>query len=504
MDLRLLLIDDDPDIRRAFSEFLKQAGYGVDQADNLQDAATMLSLFRYSAALVDLSLTSEDRLEGFEVVDWVRERAPWTRLVIMSGHDDKEVMDLARDKGVDAFLPKPQPLREVERVLSGLLTVDDVARENLRTAVSISDNLANELRDVHLAKFEDMSAEQTVAAVRLEVAPRLNALVGRAHDLIMMLPSLCVGDVGDPLQGEIDEFDIVPGSSPVDGAPRVFGNDISVARGWVSAANDLDALGFISEMLCGKLQKAKERFGRAFVQANKWGIITEGSEAVRETLRAMDSVLSLAAKAVDPTGAHQIYKPNEEELQVALQVRALLCGFRRNILGEIPAGLDELSDAEVVSLVDKIHCALAELFASPDYELLRPHDRYNIRGLSERLVATGTKDVAGLKHVIGDLRSCVQMLDAVNRREMLINHDREMRARALDILAEISESLKDPPKDGGWLQVATLLEALKSIAWRDEKLDQLVASEIKRGPSGAAEIRGRVVRIRGALQRLAI
>lgn len=115
---RILVVDDEEAIRFAVGEFFSTAGYLVDVACELADALALLDRTRYAVVIADLRLSEPAGTEGLDVVSYVRERSPSTRIIVFTAYGSPAVEREARRRGVDAFLQKPQPLPEIERIVS--------------------------------------------------------------------------------------------------------------------------------------------------------------------------------------------------------------------------------------------------------------------------------------------------------------------------------------------------------------------------------------------------
>jgi DNA-binding NtrC family response regulator len=125
MPHRLLVVDDEAPILFAMREYFGARGYQVACARNLFEAGPLLEQGHLSAVIADLRLTGSHRAEGLEIVEWVRTHYPRTRLVVLTAYGSPEVEREARRRGVDAFLYKPTPLSQVERIVSDLVGLPD-------------------------------------------------------------------------------------------------------------------------------------------------------------------------------------------------------------------------------------------------------------------------------------------------------------------------------------------------------------------------------------------
>jgi CheY-like chemotaxis protein len=115
---RVLIVDDEDATRQAISEYFEAQGYVVDSACEAEEAEALLTHVRYDAILSDLRLTRIHGAEGLEIVGYVKERCPWTRIILLTAHATPELETEALRRGVDHVLTKPQPLARLVEVVA--------------------------------------------------------------------------------------------------------------------------------------------------------------------------------------------------------------------------------------------------------------------------------------------------------------------------------------------------------------------------------------------------
>lgn len=117
---RLLIVDDEAAIRFALSDYFRECGWEVDVAAEKEEAEALLAHTEYAVVIADLRLTGIYGIEGLDIVQWSRHLRPDTRVVLLTGNGTPEIEAEARRRGADAFLYKPLPLPELERVVADL------------------------------------------------------------------------------------------------------------------------------------------------------------------------------------------------------------------------------------------------------------------------------------------------------------------------------------------------------------------------------------------------
>ena len=120
---RVLLIDDDEQIRRVYTRAFSAAGYDVDAVGNAVDALERARSWRPDLALVDLRLPA---ITGDELASVLRVH-PETReaiLVAFSGYVGEEDLGQLREGGFDAVLPKTLSAQSIIARVGQLLARD--------------------------------------------------------------------------------------------------------------------------------------------------------------------------------------------------------------------------------------------------------------------------------------------------------------------------------------------------------------------------------------------
>lgn len=100
---RILLVDDDPDLRDLCSLILRQGGYSVDAVPDGETAMERLELESYQLALLDWNLPGIQGRSLLEAVGW---RWPELPIIIITGYSDEDKA-VAAVEYAQAYLRKP-------------------------------------------------------------------------------------------------------------------------------------------------------------------------------------------------------------------------------------------------------------------------------------------------------------------------------------------------------------------------------------------------------------
>jgi two-component system cell cycle response regulator DivK len=119
---RVLLVDDYPDAREMYSEYLKFSGFDVVEASNGVEALQRAIETSPDIILMDLSLPVMD---GWEATRRLKEdpRTAGIPVVALTGHALAGMFEGAKRAGCDAFVTKPclpeDLVKEIHNVLDG-------------------------------------------------------------------------------------------------------------------------------------------------------------------------------------------------------------------------------------------------------------------------------------------------------------------------------------------------------------------------------------------------
>jgi two-component system phosphate regulon response regulator OmpR len=107
--VHILVVDDEPDIRESFQEYLEINGYRVSCADGAASARRIVDEHEIDLALLDISMPGED---GLSLARYLREHTNLAIIMVASAGD---VMDrvIGIEVGADDYLAKPVDLREL-------------------------------------------------------------------------------------------------------------------------------------------------------------------------------------------------------------------------------------------------------------------------------------------------------------------------------------------------------------------------------------------------------
>ena len=131
--MRVLVVEDEPDLRRLIAQALRENGYAVDDAPDGHEGLYKAATWEYDAIVLDLMLP---KISGLDLLKTLR-KTHKTPVLILSARDTMPDRVLGLDQGADDYLVKPFSLPELFARMRALIrrsagqsesvmTIDDV------------------------------------------------------------------------------------------------------------------------------------------------------------------------------------------------------------------------------------------------------------------------------------------------------------------------------------------------------------------------------------------
>jgi two-component system KDP operon response regulator KdpE len=107
---RVLIVDDEPSIRRAIRTTFGTLGFDISEAVTGEQALPLLRSANFDAVLLDVNMPGMGGLEACREIRRQFPRMPVLMLTVRDNEDDKVE---ALDAGADDYVTKPFPVREL-------------------------------------------------------------------------------------------------------------------------------------------------------------------------------------------------------------------------------------------------------------------------------------------------------------------------------------------------------------------------------------------------------
>jgi DNA-binding response OmpR family regulator len=111
---RILIVEDDENIRKTMKNILQQQGYVTDTAKTGQEAENKTKDKAYNLALLDIKLPD---MEGTQLLAKLHESTPKMVKIMVTGYPSLENAMEALNQGADAYVTKPvKPAKLLELI----------------------------------------------------------------------------------------------------------------------------------------------------------------------------------------------------------------------------------------------------------------------------------------------------------------------------------------------------------------------------------------------------
>ena len=106
----ILVVDDNPNIRKLIRLILENDRYDVIEAEDGQDAIDLLRSVGIDAIITDLNMP---KVDGYEVIAYCKREYPKIPLIVLTGIADLELATSFMRQGVTDYLVKPINAKEL-------------------------------------------------------------------------------------------------------------------------------------------------------------------------------------------------------------------------------------------------------------------------------------------------------------------------------------------------------------------------------------------------------
>lgn len=143
--MKLLIVEDEPDLRESIQAYLSDEGYSCESSANLKGAEEKISLYLYDCLLIDVNLPDGS---GLDLIEPAKKRNPNTGIIIVSARETLDDRIKGLNLGADDYIVKPFHLSELNARILSLLRRIKYDGDDLITFNEISINPAERLLSV--------------------------------------------------------------------------------------------------------------------------------------------------------------------------------------------------------------------------------------------------------------------------------------------------------------------------------------------------------------------
>lgn len=155
MVLRVLVVEDEPEMADLLARGLRDEGYTVDTAGDGVEAMTLAVSGAYDIAVLDVMLPG---MSGFEICRWLRRQVDGLAIILLTGRDAVDDRVKGLDAGADDYLTKPFEFVELAARLRALRRRDAIGAARLEIGGLQIDMTRHEIstdgRELRLSRTE--------------------------------------------------------------------------------------------------------------------------------------------------------------------------------------------------------------------------------------------------------------------------------------------------------------------------------------------------------------
>jgi two-component system response regulator (stage 0 sporulation protein F) len=111
---KLLIVDDETDIREFAKSFFKKRGIEVLTASGGKTALDLIATDNPDLVLLDVRM---EEMTGVDVLRQLRQINKTTKIIMVSGVEDEEIISETKALGITGFIHKPLVLEELEKIV---------------------------------------------------------------------------------------------------------------------------------------------------------------------------------------------------------------------------------------------------------------------------------------------------------------------------------------------------------------------------------------------------
>ena len=140
---RILIVDDDENIRKTMTAILEDEGYIVDSAASGKEALEKTNSATYNLALLDIRLPD---MEGVELLKLMKNNLPRTRNIMVTGYPSVQNAISAVNKRADAYLIKPVDVEKLLETVKEQLKLQE--EENNFTEMKVAEFIESRVKEL--------------------------------------------------------------------------------------------------------------------------------------------------------------------------------------------------------------------------------------------------------------------------------------------------------------------------------------------------------------------
>jgi len=156
MKNKILILDDEPDIRQLLSITLNRMGLDADTVENIEQAYRALESDTYALCITDLKLPDGS---GLDIVAHITAKYSGTPVIVITAHGSMDIAIKAMKFGAFDFINKPFDLKDLRQLINNAISATPTRKENAL------DNIIGLSLSVHLLKEKIAQVSRSQAPI---------------------------------------------------------------------------------------------------------------------------------------------------------------------------------------------------------------------------------------------------------------------------------------------------------------------------------------------------
>ncbi len=120
---KILIVDDEQDVRDIFQDRLEKAGYNTLMAENGEEAINILrsgdNMLNVGMIFCDIRMP---KVNGIECIDFLKQQAPGIPVVVVTGYPDANVAKDLLKRGIKQYLVKPLDKERMMEIVEEIIS----------------------------------------------------------------------------------------------------------------------------------------------------------------------------------------------------------------------------------------------------------------------------------------------------------------------------------------------------------------------------------------------
>ena len=116
--MKILIIEDEPELRKSMKQYLHQEGYVIESASDYSKALEKIEVYDYDCILVDITLPQGN---GLDLIKQLKQNHSKAGIIIISAKNSSDDKIMGLDLGADDYLAKPFNLAELNSRIKALI-----------------------------------------------------------------------------------------------------------------------------------------------------------------------------------------------------------------------------------------------------------------------------------------------------------------------------------------------------------------------------------------------